>query len=229
MTLRKRWGLLAINLEMMKTFLLIFILSCILVFSEAKLTKKQKKIVKKFKKVRNQAFDFEKTMAALNTTLEDVEKTLSASSRHIFNTDALVVVDATFTGTQCGPFTLTTWSITQNWYSAASTSTDASDPFNGGTFTSPINGWYHICSFSRFRGTGNSNDNTVRVGGSIVAAYGSGITEDWLTNGICFDAYLALNTQVQVRHESGGGSDCIENTGWNHNKFTVHTIANGNP
>merc|ERR1719342_1712935 len=113
MTLRKRWGLLAINLEMMKTFLLIFILSCILVFSEAKLTKKQKKIVKKFKKVRNQAYDFEETMAALNTTLEDVEKTLSASSRHIFNTDALVVVDATFTGTQCGPFTLTTWSITQ--------------------------------------------------------------------------------------------------------------------
>ena len=43
-------------------------------------------------------------MAALNTTLEDVEKTLSASSRHIFGTDALVVVDATFTGTQCGPF-----------------------------------------------------------------------------------------------------------------------------
>ena len=43
-------------------------------------------------------------MAALNTTLGDVEKTLSASSRHIFNTDALVVVDATFTGTQCGPF-----------------------------------------------------------------------------------------------------------------------------
>merc|ERR1719342_8797 len=116
MTLRKRWGLLAINLEMMKTFLLIFILSCILVFSEAKLTKKQKKIVKKFKKVRNQAFDYEETMAALNTTLEDVEKTLSASSRHIFNTDALVVVDATFTGTQCGPFTLTTWSITQNRY-----------------------------------------------------------------------------------------------------------------
>merc|ERR1712221_28222 len=185
-------GLLAINLEMMKTFLLIFILSCILVFSEAKLTKKQKKIVKKFKKVRNQAYDYEETMAALNTTLEDLEKTLSASNRHIFNTDALVVVDATFTGTQCGPFTLTTWSISQNWYSA-----------------------------------GNSNDVTVLVSGGIVAAYGSGITEDWLTTGVCFDAYLALNTQVQVRHQSGGSQDCIEYATWPHNKFTVHTIGNG--
>ena len=82
-------------------------------------------------------------------------------------------------------------------------------------------------------------------GGSIVAAYGSGITEDWRTTGVCFDAvhtpqkyllfyekyfqYLAANTQVQVRHQSGGSSDCIEYTGWPHNKFTVHTIANGNP
>merc|ERR1711973_892777 len=68
-----------------------------------------------------------------------------------------------------------------NWYSAAADAdNDVADPFSGGTFTSQTNGWYHVCSFSRFRGTGNSNDNTVRVGGSIVAAYGSGITEDWL-------------------------------------------------
>ena len=91
-------------------------------------------------------------------------------------------------------------------------------------------------------------------GGSIVAAYGSGITEDWLTTGVCFDTvslkseyllegdylctieglnkiipcqYAAASTTVQVRHQSGGSSDCIEYTGWPHNKFTVHTIANG--
>ena len=83
-------------------------------------------------------------------------------------------------------------------------------------------------------------------GGSIVAAYGSGITEDWLTTGVCFDTvslkgflkqyyqhpnshvqYAAANTQVQVRHQSGGSSDCIEYTGWPHNKFTVHSIGIG--
>merc|ERR1711973_1082770 len=101
--------------------------------------------------------------------------------------------------------------------------------FQRGTFTSPINGWYHICSFSRFKQGGNSNDVTVFVSGGIVAAYGSGITEDWLTTGVCFDAYLALNTQVQVRHQSGGSQDCIEYATWPHNKFTVHTIGNGNP
>merc|ERR1712064_82468 len=221
---------LKINLEMMRTSLLIIIFtSCLLVFLEAhSMTKKQKKLIRKFRKVRAEAYDFENEMATLNSKLEDVEKQVSVSNRHIFGTDALAVVDATFTGNQCGPFTLTTWSILINWYNANGANTDSGDPFNGGTFTSPINGWYHICSFSRFKKGGNANDVTVKVSGSAVAAYGSGITEDWLTTGVCFDAYLALNTQVTVVHESGGSSDCIEST-WPHNKFTVHTIGNGNP
>merc|ERR1719495_333358 len=205
---------------MMRNYIIFLLVSCIFAPLEAKYTKRQKSVIRKFKKQRQIAYDLEVELNSMNTTLDELTKLSEVSTRHRFNVDALVVVD--------GTFTLSSYSTNLNWYSAAGTSTDASDPFASGTFTSPINGWYHICSFSRFRGTGNSNDNTVRVGGSIVAAYGSGITEDWLTNGICFDAYLALNTQVQVRHESGGGSDCIENTGWNHNKFTVHTIANGN-
>jgi len=215
---------------MMRTYIIFLLISCIFVPLEAKYTKRQKTIIKKFKKQRQIAYDLEVELNSLNTTLDELKKLTEVSTRHRFNVDSLTVVDATFTGTQCGPFTLSSYTTNINWYSAAADAdNDVADPFSGGTFTSQTNGWYHICSFSRFRGTGNSNDNTVRVGGSIVAAYGSGITEDWLTNGICFDTYLAQNTQVQVRHESGGGSDCIENTGWNHNKFTVHTIGNGNP
>ena len=84
--------------------------------------------------------------------------------------------------------TLTSWSVGINYYTAAANpSTDSADPFSAGTFTSPINGWYHIsihiistlstviytiytldcryhiCSFSRFRNTGNANDVTVLV------------------------------------------------------------------
>merc|ERR1712142_795791 len=222
-------GLLAINLEMMrtlKTFVLIFFLTCILVLSEAKLTKKQKKIIKKFKKVRKQAYDYEELMTSLNSTLEDVEKLASVSNRHRFGEDALTVVDATMSATICGPSTLTTWSITQNWYSADKASTDSADPFNGGTFTSQINGWYHICSFSRFRGTGNSNDVTVLVSGGVVAAYGNADTSDWRTTGVCFDAYLLTTQTVQVRQQSGGSNDCIQSTAWPYNKFTVHNTGN---
>merc|ERR1712111_273785 len=205
-------GLFVKSRDMMRTYIIFLLISCIFVPLEAKYSKRQKTIIKKFKKQRQIAYDLEVELNSLNTTLDELKKLTEVSTRHRFNVDSLTVVDATFTGTQCGPFTLSSYTTNINWYSAAADAdNDVADPF------------------SRFRGTGNSNDNTVRVGGAIVAAYGSGITEDWLTNGICFDTYLAQNTQVQVRHESGGGSDCIENTGWNHNKFTVHTIGNGNP
>ena len=37
---------------------------------------------------------------------------------------------------------------------------------------------------------------------------------------------LAVGTLVNVKHQSGGSSDCIESTGWPYNKFTVHNTAN---
>merc|ERR1712189_50724 len=115
------------------------------------------------------AYDLEVELNSLNTTLDELKKLTEVSTRHRFNVDSLTVVDATFTGTQCGPFTLSSYTTNINWYSAAADAdNDVADPFSGGTFTSQTNGWYHICSFSRFRGTGNSNDNTVRVGGAIV-------------------------------------------------------------
>merc|ERR1719431_181575 len=100
-------------------------------------------------------------------------------------------------------------------------------PFSGGTFTAPVAGWYHICSFSRFKNSGNSNDVTILSGGStVIGAYGNAVTYDWRTTGICLDAYLASGTAITVRQQSGGSSDCIESTSYLYNKFTVHTIGN---
>jgi len=216
----------------MRTLLLVcLVLACLLLPIEGgkKPSKSQKKTMKLFKKLSKDVKKYQKDVDTMTADLDQVNMTASVSTRHTLGTDSMTVVDAVMTGTICGPNTLTSWSVGINYYTAASASTDSADPFSAGTFTAVINGWYHICSFSRFRNTGNANDVTVLVGGSIVAAYGSGITEDWRTTGVCFDAYLAANTQVQVRHQSGGSSDCIEYTGWPHNKFTVHTIANGNP
>jgi hypothetical protein len=159
-----------------------------------------------------------------------VEKAAEVSMRHVYNVDILTVVDADYTGSQCGPFDLTTWTENYDVYIAASGgTTDSQDTFSSGTWTSRDNGWYHVCSFARFNGGGNANDNTVYVNNAIVAAYGSGITEDWLTTGVCFDTYAAAGTTIKVRHESGGSSDCMQNTGWKHNKFTVHTVGLGDP
>ena len=71
---------------------------------QAKYSKRQKTIIKKFKKQRQIAYDLEVELNSLNTTLDELKKLTEVSTRHRFNVDSLTVVDATFTGTQCGPF-----------------------------------------------------------------------------------------------------------------------------
>merc|ERR1712002_605657 len=178
----------------------------------AKLSKEQKKNIKTFKK--------------LTKEIEAAEKLAEVSNRHVVGTNDIVVVDAHYTGNQCADFTLTSYSTNLNVYLKADGTTGTA-PFSSGTFTAPVAGWYHICSFSRFKNTGNSNDVTILTGGStVIGGYGSAVTYDWRSTGICLDQFLAANTQVTVKHQSGGGSDCIQSTGWPYNKFTVHTIGN---
>ena len=158
--------------------------------------------------------------------------------------------------------TLTSFTTNLNVYLAADGTTGTS-PFSSGTFTAPVNGWYHICSFSRFKGSGNSNDVTILSVSFEIYTYSSiqdfcnllgwinchcGLWKCynlWLEkhwhmhwpgqlryynrapkiNTIILQ-YLALNTAITVKQQSGGSSDCLESTGWPYNKFTVHTIAN---
>eukprot|EP00091_Calanus_sinicus_P018080 TRINITY_DN4012_c0_g1_i8.p1 TRINITY_DN4012_c0_g1~~TRINITY_DN4012_c0_g1_i8.p1 ORF type:complete len:128 (-),score=39.76 TRINITY_DN4012_c0_g1_i8:89-472(-) len=123
-------------------------------------------------------------------------------------------------------FYLTSYTTNINVYQTAAGAAGTA-PFSGGTFTAPVAGWYHICSFSRFRNSGNSNDVTILSGGStVLGGYGNAVTYDWRTTGICIDEFLSANTAITVRQQSGGGSDCLQSTGWPYNKFTVHTIAN---
>merc|ERR1719400_1653101 len=199
----------------MRVLAFILIITCCLCLIEGKkASKKQKKNIKMFKQLKKRAKAMEQTLNSLNETLIAANKTASVSTRHTKGTSDLTLVDALFSSTQCGAFTLTSWSTSLNCYHADGTcGTPTSTPFSGGTFTSPLNGWYHVCSFSRFRNTGNSNDVTVLVGGSTVAAYGSADTRDWRTTGVCFDVELAAGATIQVRQQSGGSSDCIQSTG----------------
>merc|ERR1711915_1169471 len=91
-----------------------------------------------FKNLKKRAKAMEETLNGITDTLIAANKTASAATRHTSQggtePDDLTLVDATFSSTQCGAFTLTSWSTTLNYFSATGAA-DAADPFNGGTFT----------------------------------------------------------------------------------------------
>ena len=90
----------------------------------------------------------------------------------------MTIVDATFASNQCGSFvsiprdptpshqtlqTLFSWRAHINFYSVGGGASSSGSVFSRGYFVPRVNGWYHVCAFSRFRNTGNSNDVTVLV------------------------------------------------------------------
>merc|ERR1719315_518016 len=182
--------------------------------SKGKPSKQQLENIKTFNKLKKETQKMTAEIEALKKEIEAAEKLAEVSDRHLVGTNAIVVVDQHYTGNQCGQFTLSSFSSNLNVYLDAAGATGTA-PFSGGTFTAPVAGWYHICSFSRFKNSGNSNDVTILTGGStVIGGYGSAVTYDWRSTGICLDEFLAANTQVTVKHQSGGGSDCIQSTGW---------------
>merc|ERR1712080_86804 len=154
-----------------------------------------------------------------------------AESRHIIKdaNEFIAIVDATLGGyaTKCGSQVVTGWSANLNLYYAKGADVDSSDPFtaSSGTFVAPADGWYNVCAFFRFRNTGNSNDVTILKDGSVVAAFGNADTRDWRSTGNCVVLRLTTTNSVTVKHQSGGSSDCIEETGWYYSRFIAHNIA----
>jgi len=142
--------------------------------------------------------------------------------------DSITVVDADYnTGTTCGPHDLTSWTTNLDIYNAPGAAADSANSFSAGTFTAQVAGWYHICVFLRFKNSGNSNDVTLLKNGvTVIAAFGNAITYDWRSTGTCVTVSLAANENVKVRHQSGSGSDCVEETGWKYGKFIVHNVGN---
>jgi len=156
-----------------------------------------------------------------------------ATNRHTWSatsTDKVLVVDAYLgSGDKCGAQTISGWTSNLDIYYAGSTTTEqAATTFNTGTgtFTTPAAGWYNICASFRFRQGGNANDVTIKKNGAVIGAFGNAVDWDWRSAGTCLIQNLAANDQITVVHESTGGSDCIEETGWYYGRFLVNMIAN---
>merc|ERR1712224_638207 len=119
----------------MRILTLILILVSILCLIEGKkATKKQKINIKMFKNLKKRAKAMEQTLNSLNETLIAANKTASVSTRHTKATSDLTLVDALFSSTQCGAFTLTSWSTSLNCYEAdGKCAAPTGTPFSGGT------------------------------------------------------------------------------------------------
>jgi len=137
--------------------------------------------------------------------------------------------------TKCGPQQVTGWTETLDIHYAAGTaagtdgvqSTTKLVTASSGTFTVPtgLAGYYNICVFFRFLKGGNAVDVTLKKNGAVVAAFGDAIEYDWRSTGTCTIQKLAAADTVTIHLESGGGSDCIEETGWYYGKFNGYLIS----
>merc|ERR1719268_791514 len=82
----------------------------------SKLSKQQKANIKTFNKPKMDTEAMTKAIEQLTKEIEAAEKLAEVSDRHVVGTNAIVVVDAHYTGNQCGQFTLTSFSNNLNVY-----------------------------------------------------------------------------------------------------------------
>jgi len=174
----------------------------------------------------------QKQLNELTTNITNVNRDLGLTSRKkrsIVGTDAIYAMDATLTATtKCGAQDITGWTQNLDTYYKAGASTTSGDAFSTSTgiFTPPVAGYYNICGFARFQNSGNANDITIYKGSSVIAAFGDAIGDDWRSTGTCTIQSLATTDTIKLKHESTGGSDCIQETGWYYARFSVYLIIN---
>merc|ERR1712168_1357971 len=94
------------------------------------------------------------------------------------------------------------------------------------TMTAPKNGYYNVCVYARIKKGGNAGDVTVALGGTTyAAAFGDAVDGDWRSTGTCTIRLLTAGNTISASFRSGGGSDCIEETGWRYNILSAYLVA----
>jgi len=157
-------------------------------------------------------------------------------------TDTFSIGDMYLTGysTKCGPQTITGWTNQLDIYYCAdanvattcvaphTNNADSTTSYvntGSGTYTAPATGYYNICASLRFKRGGNAVDVTVYAGGSVVAGFGDAVDGDWRSTGTCFIRLLTAGNTVYLRNNSGGSSDCVEETQWRYGHLSVYMIG----
>jgi len=129
-------------------------------------------------------------------------------------------------GDKCGPQTITGW--TQNVDYARTENTDETGTrfdSSTGIYTPIIAGYYHVCSYARFRNSGNAVEMCIRRGSTRIACYGNAVQYEWRSTGVCTNTYLSSTSDtISLYLESGGSSDCLQETSWRYARLSVQLI-----
>jgi len=141
----------------------------------------------------------------------------------------VIVMDATLSSgtTKCGPQTITGWTENIDYWYKATGGVQTTSQFtpSTGIFIAPILGYYKICSSARFQKGGNSVDMTILKDGSVIAAYGNALQTDWRSTGVCTIQLLTTTNQISLKLQSGGSSDCVQETSYLYTRLSAHFIS----
>merc|ERR1712228_1056523 len=94
-----------------------------------------------------------------------------------------------------------------------------------GYLHSPCEWLLQYLFFFEIQKRGNAVDVTVIVGGVTVAGFGDAVDGDWRSTGTCLIRELTAGQTVYIRNNSGGGSDCVEETAWRYGRLAVYLIG----
>jgi len=160
----------------------------------------------------------------------------SPVSSHGLGDDYIYYFDAVMpAGTvKCGPQTLTGWTVNIDRFRKPTGPREDFTYFSSstGVFSAPdvlnarsrsTNGIYHCCASARCRKGGVCDFSIVDGTGSVRASFGTRLaTSDWSSHMACTLEKLKTGETLKVVLQSGGGNDCLEETGWNYARFSCH-------
>merc|ERR1712183_1252172 len=171
------------------------------------------------------------TISQLKTNMTELKAEMAKSrSTGTASTDVIQVVDSTIGGytTKCDAGVITGWTnLLDEFWDDGSTADSATSYFSTSTgyFTAPKAGWYNICAFLRFKKGGDNSDIVIVNQGSIVAAFGDALGDDWRSTGTCLIREMAAADTLYIEQKAASGhSNCIEETGWYYARFTTYLI-----
>merc|ERR1712032_1380715 len=129
-------------------------------------------------------------------------------------------------GDKCGPQTITGWSQNVD-YARTKDTEETGTRFNSGTgiYTPIIAGYYHVGAYARFRSGGNAVEMCLRKGSTRIACFGNAVQYEWRSTGVCTNQQVTSTADTfSLYLESGGSSDCLQETSWRYARISVQLI-----
>merc|ERR1712168_463905 len=114
--------------------------------------------------------------------------------------DTFAIGDMYLTGysNRCGPQTITGWTNSLDIYYTTTAVVDSTNVYvstGSGTYTAPVTG------------------------------FGDAVDGDWRSTGTCLIRKLTAGNTVYIRNNSGGSSDCVEETNWRYGRLAVYMVG----